>query len=131
MCMTDPIADMLTRIRNAQSAHKNEVQFPSSSLKEAILKILKAEGYIENFHIQQNNKKNYISVTLKYFNGDPVIGSLERVSKPGLRIYRSKDNLPTVMNGLGVAVMSTSKGVMTERSARTSGVGGELICIVT
>lgn len=131
MCMTDPIADMLTRIRNAQSAHKNEVRFPSSNLKKAILRILKEEGYIEDFHIQQTNKKNYVSVTLRYFNGSPVISSLNRVSKPGLRAYKSKGNLPTVMNGLGVAIISTSKGVMTERSARTSGIGGELICIVT
>lgn len=131
MCMTDPIADMLTRIRNAQSARKSEVQFSSSNLKEAILKVLREEGYIESFHVQQNNKKNYINVTLKYFNGDPVISSLDRISKPGLRAYKSKSNLPVVMNGLGIAIMSTSKGVMTERAARASGIGGELMCIVT
>ena len=129
--MTDPIADMLTRIRNAQSAGQKEIKMPSSNLKKAILKILKEEGYIEGFQEDSNHKKLSISVTLKYFNGEPVISSISRVSKPGLRNYKSKDDLPKVMNGLGVAIVSTSKGVMTERTARMAGVGGELLCVIT
>lgn len=131
MCMTDPIADMLTRIRNAQSAEQKEIKIPSSKLKKAILKILKEEGYIESFQEDSNHKKPSISVILKYFNGEPVIASISRVSKPGLRSYKSKNDLPRVMNGLGVAIVSTSKGVMTERTARMAGVGGELLCVVT
>ncbi len=130
MCMSDPIADMLTRIRNAQIAEKKEVRIPSSKLKKAILKILKEEGYIENFQETIDDKKLYLVAHLKYFNGKPVISLLNRVSKPGLRKYSSRNNLPKVMNGLGIAIISTSKGVMTERSARANGVGGELLCLV-
>lgn len=130
MCMSDPIADMLTRIRNAQIAEKKEVRIPSSKLKKAILKILKEEGYIENFQEMIDDKKLYLVANLKYFDGKPVISLLNRVSKPGLRKYSSRNNLPKVMNGLGIAIISTSKGVMTERSARANGVGGELLCLV-
>lgn len=129
--MTDPIADMLTRIRNAQLAEKKEIKVSSSSLKKAVLRILKEEGYIENFQEELNGKKPYISLVLKYFNGTPVISSIRRVSKPGLRVYKSKKDLPEVMNGLGIGIVSTSKGVMTERAAKAAGVGGELLCIVT
>ncbi|MXS79737.1 SSU ribosomal protein S8P [Nitrosomonas eutropha] len=130
MCMTDPIADMLTRIRNAQAAEKKEVKIPSSKLKKAILKILKDEGYIESYQEIVSDGKLYVDICLKYFNGGPVITSLTRISKPGLRRYSSRNNLPKVMHGLGIAIVSTSKGVMTERSARAGGVGGELLCIV-
>lgn len=130
MCMSDPIADMLTRIRNAQIAEKKEVRIPSSKLKKAILKILKEEGYIENFQETIDDKKLYLVAHLKYFDGKPVISLLNRVSKPGLRKYSSRNNLPKVMNGLGIAIISTSKGVMTERSARANGIGGELLCLV-
>ena len=131
MCMTDPIADMLTRIRNAQSAEQKEIKIPSSNLKKAILKILKEEGYIENYQEDIDHKKPSVSIVLKYYNGEPVISSIKRVSKPGLRSYRSKNDLPRVMNGLGVAILSTSKGVMTERAAKMVGVGGELLCVIT
>lgn len=131
MCMTDPIADMLTRIRNAQAAEKKEVKIPASNLKKAILKILKEEGYVENYQEIVNDNKPYLIVHLKYFDGKPVISTLNRVSKPGLRRYSSRNDLPKVMHGLGIAIISTSKGVMTERSARVSGVGGELLCIVS
>ncbi|SFU78918.1 SSU ribosomal protein S8P [Nitrosomonas eutropha] len=130
MCMTDPVADMLTRIRNAQAAEKKEVKIPSSNLKKAILKILKDEGYIESYQEVISDRKLYIDIYLKYFNGGPVISTLTRISKPGLRRYSSRNNLPKVMHGLGIAIVSTSKGVMTERSARAGGVGGELLCIV-
>lgn len=130
MCMTDPVADMLTRIRNAQAAEKKEVKIPSSNLKKAILKILKDEGYIESYQEVISDGKLYIDIYLKYFNGGPVISTLTRISKPGLRRYSSRNNLPKVMHGLGIAIVSTSKGVMTERSARAGGVGGELLCIV-
>lgn len=128
--MTDPVADMLTRIRNAQAAEKKEVKIPSSNLKKAILKILKDEGYIESYQEVIGDGKLYIDIYLKYFNGGPVISTLTRISKPGLRRYSSRNNLPKVMHGLGIAIVSTSKGVMTERSARAGGVGGELLCIV-
>lgn len=128
--MTDPIADMLTRIRNAQAAEKKEVKIPSSNLKKAILKILKDEGYIDSYQEISSDGKLYVEICLKYFNGGPVISSLAKISKPGLRRYSSRNNLPKVMYGLGVAIVSTSKGVMTERSARAAGVGGELLCIV-
>lgn len=131
MCMTDPIADMLTRIRNAQLAEQKEIKISSSSLKKAVLRILKEEGYIENFQEELSGKKLYISLALKYFNGTPVISSIKRVSKPGLRVYKSKRDLPEVMNGLGIGIVSTSRGVMTERAAKAAGVGGELLCIVT
>jgi small subunit ribosomal protein S8 len=129
--MTDPVADMLTRIRNAQLAEKKEVEFPASNLKKAILKIIKDEGYIEGFHEGVNKGKPSLNVHLRYFNGVPVINSIDRVSKPGLRKYVSRSNLPKVMNGLGIAIISTSKGVMTERSADSYGIGGELLCVIS
>ena len=130
MSMSDPIADMLTRIRNAQMAEKVSVAMPSSSLKVAIAKVLKDEGYIDDFRVGGEEKKPQLEVALKYYAGRPVIERIERVSKPGLRIYRGKSDLPKVMNGLGVAIVSTSKGVMTDRKARASGIGGEVICVV-
>ena len=130
MSMSDPIADMLTRIRNAQLAEKNAVAMPASKLKAAIAQVLKDEGYIEHFALREADGKPLLEINLKYYAGRPVIEKIERVSRPGLRIYKSSDKLPNVMNGLGVAIVSTSKGVMTERKARASGVGGEVLCIV-
>lgn len=130
MSMSDPIADMLTRIRNAQRVDKVSVEMPSSKLKSAIAQVLKDEGYIEDFAIVGDSKKPVLSVQLKYYAGRPVIETIERVSKPGLRIYKGKSELPQVMNGLGVAIVSTSKGVMTDRKARSTGLGGEIICVV-
>ena len=130
MSMSDPIADMLTRIRNAQMAEKVSVAMPSSSLKVAIAKVLKDEGYIDDFRVAGESVKPQLEIALKYYAGRPVIEKIERISKPGLRIYRGKEDLPKVMNGLGVAIVSTSKGVMTDRKARATGVGGEVICIV-
>jgi small subunit ribosomal protein S8 len=130
MSMSDPIADMLTRIRNAQLAEKTAVAMPASKLKAAIAQVLKDEGYIEHFALREADGKPVLEINLKYYAGRPVIEKIERVSRPGLRIYKSSDNLPKVMNGLGVAIVSTSKGVMTERKARASGVGGEVLCIV-
>jgi small subunit ribosomal protein S8 len=130
MSMTDPIADMLTRIRNAQMVRGNSVTMPSSKLKAAIAQVLKDEGYIENFAIRPNAGKPELDINLKYYAGEPVIEKIERVSKPGLRIYRGRDDIPKVMNGLGVAIVSTSRGVMTDRKARAAGVGGEVLCFV-
>ncbi|TSA53639.1 MAG: 30S ribosomal protein S8 [Nitrosomonadaceae bacterium] len=130
MSMSDPIADMLTRIRNAQLAEKTAVAMPASKLKAAIAQVLKDEGYIEHFALREADGKPVLEINLKYYAGRPVIEKIERVSRPGLRIYKSSDKLPNVMNGLGVAIVSTSKGVMTERKARASGVGGEVLCIV-
>jgi len=130
MSMTDPVADMLTRIRNAQMAEKLSVSMPSSKLKVAIAKVLKDEGYIDDFAIRENGAKPELDVALKYYAGRPVIERIERVSKPGLRVYRGKDELPRVMNGLGVAIVSTPKGVMTDRRARAGNMGGEVLCIV-
>ncbi|MBA0922405.1 MAG: 30S ribosomal protein S8 [Nitrosospira sp.] len=130
MSMSDPIADMLTRIRNAQLSEKKTVDMPASKLKVAIAQVLKDEGYIENFVVREVKSKSTLNVGLKYYAGSPVIEKIERVSRPGLRIYKASDKLPNVMNGLGVAIMSTSKGVMTERKARASGIGGEVLCIV-
>jgi small subunit ribosomal protein S8 len=130
MSMTDPIADMLTRIRNAQLAEKATVRMPSSGVKVAIAKVLKDEGYIENFGVSGEKTRAQLEIALKYYAGRPVIEKIERVSKPGLRIYKGKDEIPRVMNGLGIAIVSTSRGVMTDRKARASGVGGEVICIV-
>ena len=130
MSMSDPIADMLTRIRNAQSAKKTEVLMPSSKLKIAIAKVLKDEGYVEDFAIREADGKPELSIALKYYADKPVIDRIERVSRPGLRIYKGKEDIPKVMNGLGVAILSTSKGVMTDRKARATGVGGEVLCIV-
>jgi small subunit ribosomal protein S8 len=130
MSMTDPIADMLTRIRNAQSSEKKSVAMPASRLKSAIAQVLKDEGYIEDFAVREGEGKPQLEIGLKYYAGKPVIERIERVSRPGLRIYRPKDELPKVMNGLGVAIVSTSRGVMTDRKARGMGVGGEVLCIV-
>ncbi len=130
MSMTDPVADMLTRIRNAQMAEKQSVSMPSSKLKVAIAKVLKDEGYIDDFAIRENGAKPELDVALKYYAGHPVIERIERVSKPGLRVYKGKDDLPRVMNGLGVAIVSTPKGVMTDRRARAGNMGGEILCIV-
>ena len=130
MSMTDPIADMLTRIRNAQLAEKATVQMPVSKVKLAIAKVLKDEGYVEGFTVVGEEAKPQLEISLKYHAGRPVIEKIERVSKPGLRIYKSKDDIPRVMNGLGIAIVSTSHGVMTDRKARATGVGGEVLCIV-
>ncbi|MBK7470697.1 MAG: 30S ribosomal protein S8 [Betaproteobacteria bacterium] len=130
MSMSDPIADMLTRIRNAQMAEKVSVAMPSSSLKVAIAKVLKDEGYIDDFRVAGEAVKPQLEIALKYYAGRPVIEKIERISKPGLRIYKGKEDLPRVMNGLGVAIVSTSKGVMTDRKARASGIGGEVLCVV-
>ncbi len=131
MSMTDPIADMLTRIRNGQKVLLESVTMPSSKLKESIAKVLKDEGYIVDYAIQKgDNNKASLTVTLKYFEGAPVIESIQKVSKPGLRIYKGKDDLPTVMGGLGIAIVSTSEGVMSDRDARAKGFGGEVICVV-
>ena len=130
MSMTDPVADMLTRIRNAQMAEKLSVSMPTSKLKVAIAKVLKDEGYIDDFAIRENGAKPELDIALKYYAGHPVIERIERVSKPGLRVYKGKDDLPRVMNGLGVAIVSTPKGVMTDRRARAGNMGGEVLCIV-
>jgi len=130
MSMTDPIADMLTRIRNAQAVGKTVVNMPSSKLKISIAQVLKDEGYIDGFATRENEGKEELEIGLKYYAGEPVIEKIERVSRPGLRIYKGRDELPRVMNGLGVAIVSTSKGVMTDRKARATGVGGEVLCIV-
>ena len=136
MSMSDPIADMLTRIRNAQGVEKVDVTMPASKLKVAIAEVLKDEGYIDGFEIVNGeaagtkSAKPELRIGLKYYAGRPVIERLERVSRPGLRIYRGHSDIPQVMNGLGVAIVSTSRGVMTDRKARTEGVGGEVICYV-
>ncbi len=130
MSMSDPIADMLTRIRNAQRVEKTEVAMPASKLKAAIAQVLTDEGYIEGFRVDANDGKPQLRIGLKYYAGRPVIEHLERVSRPGLRIYRGRDEIPKVMNGLGVAIVSTSRGVMTDRRARSQGVGGEVLCYV-
>ena len=130
MSMSDPIADMLTRIRNAQRSDKNIVTMPSSKLKQAIAKVLKDEGYIEDFTVRDIDNKPALDIGLKYYAGRPVIEKIDRVSRPGLRIYKPNNSLPKVMNGMGVAIISTSKGVMTERKARANGIGGEVLCIV-
>ncbi len=130
MSMTDPIADMLTRIRNAQMAQKGAVVMPSSKLKLAIAAVLKDEGYIEHFAVRENSGKPELDIELKYYAGHPVIERIERVSRPGLRVYKGCGDLPRVMNGLGVAIVSTPKGVMTDRRARASNLGGEVLCIV-
>jgi small subunit ribosomal protein S8 len=130
MSMSDPIADMLIRIRNAQMVGHVEAVMPSSKLKESIAKVLKDEGYIEDFALRENGIRKELAIALKYYAGRPVIERLERVSKPGLRVYKGRDDIPRVMNGLGVAILSTSRGVMTDRKARADGVGGEVLCIV-
>src|SRR5512146_2086563 len=128
MSMSDPIADMLTRIRNAQSVEKAAVTMPSSKIKVAIAQVLKDEGYIDDFAIRADGAKSELEIALKYYAGRPVIERIERVSRPGLRIYKGRDAIPQVMNGLGVAIVTTPKGVMTDRKARASGVGGEVLC---
>ncbi|MEW5967673.1 MAG: 30S ribosomal protein S8 [Pseudomonadota bacterium] len=130
MSMSDPIADMLTRIRNAQSVEKASVSMPSSKVKAAIAQVLKDEGYIEDFAVRGEAGKPELELQLKYYAGRPVIERIERVSKPGLRIYKGAQDLPRVMNGLGVAIVSTSSGVMADRHARAKGVGGEILCVV-
>ena len=130
MSMSDPIADMLTRIRNAQAAEKVSVSMPASKLKQSIAQVLKDEGYIESFGVNAVDGLPVLEINLKYYSGRPVIEKIERVSRPGLRIYRGNDDIPKVMNGLGIAIVSTSKGVMTDRRARATGVGGEVLCIV-
>ena len=130
MSMSDPIADMLTRIRNAQSIEKASVTMPSSKLKVAIAQVLKDEGYIDGFAVRTDTGKAELEIALKYYAGRPVIERIERVSRPGLRIYKGREAIPQVMNGLGVAIVTTPKGVMTDRKARQSGVGGEVLCYV-
>jgi small subunit ribosomal protein S8 len=131
MTMTDPIADMLTRIRNGQKARKVSVSMPASNAKEAVAKVLKDEGYITGFSTDGEGVKKQLSVELKYFEGLPVIEHIARTSKPGLRIYRGKEGLPKVLGGLGVAIVSTSAGVMSDRQAREKGIGGEVLCVVS
>jgi small subunit ribosomal protein S8 len=130
MSMSDPIADMLTRIRNAQMVEKSVVTMPSSKLKVAIAQVLKDEGYIDGFQVRNEGGKTELQIALKYYAGRPVIERIERVSRPGLRIYKGRDAIPQVMNGLGVAIVTTPKGVMTDRKARATGVGGEVLCYV-
>ncbi|MCF6202345.1 MAG: 30S ribosomal protein S8 [Methylococcaceae bacterium] len=130
MSMSDPIADMLTRIRNGQSAGKVSIKLPSSKLKIAIVKVLKEEGYVTDYKTETNGSSAEITIDLKYFKGIPVIEKVKRISRPGLRIYKSKDELPKVLAGLGIAIVSTSNGVMTDRAARAIGHGGEVICTV-
>ena len=130
MSMSDPIADMLTRIRNAQLVQKAIVLMPSSKVKVAIAQVLKDEGYIDDFRVKVEGAKSELEVTLKYYAGRPVIERIERVSRPGLRVYKGCEAIPQVMNGLGVAIVTTPKGVMTDRKARQTGVGGEVLCYV-
>ena len=130
MSMSDPIADMLTRIRNAQAVDKAVVAMPSSKIKVAIAQVLKDEGYVEGFAVKTDGGKSQLEIALKYYAGRPVIERIERVSRPGLRIYKGRDAIPQVMNGLGVAIVTTPKGVMTDRKARQTGVGGEVLCYV-
>ena len=130
MSMSDPIADLLTRIRNAQMVAKTTVSVPSSKVKIAIAQVLKDEGYIDGFKVSTEDGKAELEVALKYYAGRPVIERIERVSRPGLRIYKGRDAIPQVMNGLGVAIVTTPKGVMTDRKARQAGIGGEVLCYV-
>ncbi|WP_372659452.1 30S ribosomal protein S8 [Hydrogenophaga sp.] len=130
MSMSDPIADMLTRIRNAQMVEKSSVSMPASKLKTAIAQVLKDEGYIDGFQVKSADGKNELEIALKYYAGRPVIERIERVSRPGLRVYRGRNAIPEVQNGLGVAIVTTPQGVMTDRKARSTGVGGEVLCYV-
>ena len=130
MSMSDPIADLLTRIRNAQMVSKATVTVPASKVKTAIVQVLKDEGYIDGFEVKTEEGKSVLEIAVKYYAGRPVIERIERVSRPGLRVYKSSKTLPQVMNGLGVAIVTTPKGVMTDRKARASGVGGEVLCYV-
>jgi len=131
MSMTDPIADMLTRIRNAQQANKTEVSMPSSKVKVSIAKVLEEEGYITAFNVVDVEAKSTLTITLKYFQGKAVISEINRVSRPGLRVYKSANEIPRVIGGLGVSIVSTSKGVMADRKARALGQGGEVLCAVS
>ena len=131
MSMSDPISDMLIRIRNSLLRFKRDVRIPSSKLKVAIANILKQEGYIKDYRVEENNKRITLIIELKYFKGKPVIESMKRVSKPSLRSYKSVNELPKVMGGLGIAIISTAKGVMTDKSAREHGIGGEVLCYVS
>lgn len=131
MSMSDPISDMLTRIRNSLQRHKREVQMPSSKSKVAIANILKQEGYITDFRVEELDKKATLTIELKYFEDKPVIETIKRISRPSLRSYKSANDLPKVMGGLGVAIISTAKGVMTDKSAREHGIGGEVLCYVS
>ncbi len=131
MSMTDPVADMLTRIRNAQQANKADVSMPSSKVKVSIAKVLEEEGYITAFNVTEADSKATLTITLKYFEGKPVISQINRVSRPGLRVYKSANDLPRIIGGLGVAIVSTSKGVMADRKARALGQGGEVLCAVS
>jgi small subunit ribosomal protein S8 len=131
MSMTDPIADFLTRIRNGQSSGKPEVTMPSSQIKLALAKVLKDEGYIGDYATASEGGRATLTLRLNYYQGRPVIDRLERVSRPGLRVYRAKDELPKILGGMGVAIISTSRGVMTDREARAAGHGGEVLCIVS
>lgn len=130
MSMQDPLSDMLTRIRNAQMAGKTRVEMPGSKLKTAVAKVLKDEGYVEGFNATSENGKQRLSIDLKYYQGKPVIVEIDRVSRPGLRQYKGRDELPSVRAGLGVAIVSTSQGVMSDRAARAAGIGGEVLCTV-
>jgi small subunit ribosomal protein S8 len=130
MSMSDPIADMLTRIRNAQSVEKATVSMPSSKLKVAIAQVLKDEGYIDGYAVKGDGGKPELEIALKYYAGRPVIERIERVSRPGLRVYKGRHDIPQVMNGLGVAIVTTPRGVMTDRRARATGIGGEVLCYV-
>ena len=131
MSMSDPISDMLTRIRNAQMAEKVTVVMPSSKIKAAIAKVLQDEGYVDGFNvISGEGGKNMLEIGLKYYSGRPVIENIQRISRPGLRVYKGSDDIPKVMNGLGIAIVSTSKGLMTDRKARANGIGGEVLCVV-
>ena len=131
MSMSDPISDMLTRIRNAQMAEKNTVVMPSSKLKVAIAVVLKEEGYVDGFNvIKGEGGKATLEISLKYYSGRPVIEKIQRISRPGLRIYKGSGDIPKVMNGLGIAIVSTSRGLMTGRKARANGIGGEVLCVV-
>jgi small subunit ribosomal protein S8 len=129
--MTDPIADMLTRIRNGQSADKAEVSMPSSRQKVEIARVLQEEGYVDGYSVDEAENKKVLTVKLRYYQGNPVIDTIDRVSRPGLRIFKGKDELPKVNGGLGVAIVSTSQGVMTDRAARAAGQGGEVLCTVS
>jgi len=130
MSMTDPVADLLTRIRNGQIAGKAHISLDSSKIKTAIARVLKDEGYVADFHVATDTGKPRLTIDLKYYEGRPVIDRLERVSRPGLRVYRGKDELPKVLGGMGTVIVSTPRGVMTDRQARAAGQGGEVLCIV-
>ncbi len=130
MSMSDPISDMLTRIRNAQLAEKVTVAMPSSKIKAAIAKVLQDEGYVDGFKVIDHDGKPTLEIGLKYYADRPVIEKIQRVSRPGLRVYKGSEDIPRVMNGLGIAIVSTSKGLMTDRKARANGIGGEVLCIV-